>query len=408
MAPTQRNPRKVYVICLRAFSSSHYYGFLGSSQHFIAITVLQSSSNAPPSNAGGNQPSNNGRSRPVRGVSAAALGVFGSGPSLDGDVEMDEGVSGSSSSVPPGVRDIDNENAKEPLCVPEYVSQIFSHYREDEVRHVFVKLSCLRALSVVIVGVDGIYDMHVSNTLTQVKKVANHRYMGSQEDINERMRAILIDWLIEVHLKFKLMPETLYLTVNLIDRYLENNTVVRQKLQLVGVTAMLLASKYEEIYAPEVRDFVYITDRAYTREQILSMETSMLQSFSFNITTPTGYPFLKRFLKAAETNTRLTQMATYFMERTLQEYRMLQFLPSMIAASAVNMAMRSLDHGSWNATLEYYTGYTEDQLRPCIQTMEGIIAHAPSSSLKAVYKKWSSTKFGAVARIPMISMQPTN
>ena len=66
------------------------------------------------------------------------------------------------------------------------------------------------------------------------------------------MRAILIDWLVEVHLKFKLVPETLYLTVNLIDRYLEKVEVMREKLQLIGVTAMLIASKYEEIYAPEV------------------------------------------------------------------------------------------------------------------------------------------------------------
>jgi cyclin B len=83
------------------------------------------------------------------------------------------------------------------------------------------------------------------------------------------MRAILVDWLIEVHYKFKLMPETLFLTMNLIDRFLERSDVLRTKLQLVGVTAMLIACKYEEIYAPEVRDFVYITDKAYTREEIL-------------------------------------------------------------------------------------------------------------------------------------------
>ncbi len=83
------------------------------------------------------------------------------------------------------------------------------------------------------------------------------------------MRSILIDWLIEVHLKFKLVPETLFLTVNLIDRYLQHKQVTRQKLQLVGVTAMLIASKYEEIYAPIVKDFVYITDNAYTKEEIL-------------------------------------------------------------------------------------------------------------------------------------------
>lgn len=86
------------------------------------------------------------------------------------------------------------------------------------------------------------------------------------------MRAILIDWLIEVHLKFKLLPETLFLTINLIDRYLEKTVIPRTKLQLVGVTSMLISSKYEEIYAPEVRDFVYITDKAYSKEEILAME----------------------------------------------------------------------------------------------------------------------------------------
>lgn len=101
---------------------------------------------------------------------------------------------------------------------------------------------------------------------TELDFIAQPGYMKKQTDINEKMRAILVDWLVEVHLKFKLYPETLYLTINLIDRYLEKEEVLRQDLQLVGVTAMLIASKYEEIYAPEVRDFVYITDKAYSKE----------------------------------------------------------------------------------------------------------------------------------------------
>ena len=101
-------------------------------------------------------------------------------------------------------------------------------------------------------------------------------YMSKQIDVNEKMRGILVDWIIEVHLKFKLLPETLFLTVSLIDRYLEQTQIMRTKLQLVAVSAMLIASKYEEIYAPEVRDFVFITDNAYTREEILQMEMSIL------------------------------------------------------------------------------------------------------------------------------------
>jgi G2/mitotic-specific cyclin-B, other len=80
------------------------------------------------------------------------------------------------------------------------------------------------------------------------------------------MRQILVDWLVEVHLKFKLLPETLFLTVNLIDRFTFIKQVKRNDYQLLGVTAMLIACKYEEIYAPEIRDFVYMTDKAYTKE----------------------------------------------------------------------------------------------------------------------------------------------
>ena len=100
---------------------------------------------------------------------------------------------------------------------------------------------------------------------TQLTTTTTQKTQPNKPDINEKMRGILVDWLVEVHLKFKLMPETLFLTANLIDRYLATRAVSRKNLQLVGVTAMLVASKYEEIWAPEVRDFVYISDKAYDR-----------------------------------------------------------------------------------------------------------------------------------------------
>jgi cyclin B len=89
--------------------------------------------------------------------------------------------------------------------------------------------------------------------------------MANQKEINDKMRAILVDWLIEVHSKFKLQKETLFITINIIDRFLEKTIVSKSRLQLVGVSALLIASKYEEIYPPELKDFVYITDRAYSK-----------------------------------------------------------------------------------------------------------------------------------------------
>ena len=144
--------------------------------------------------------------------------------------------------------------------------------------------------------------------------------MRTQEDINEKMRAILIDWLVEVHLKFKLVPETLYLTVNLIDRYLQKVNVNREKLQLVGVTAMLIASKYEEIYAPEVQDFVYITDRAYTKEEILCCEYNMLKEMEFNVTFSSSYRFLQRYIKLSQADSFIENMSRYLLELSLVEY----------------------------------------------------------------------------------------
>ena len=165
-------------------------------------------------------------------------------------------------------------------------------------------------------------------------------YMQTQADINARMRAILIDWLVEVHLKFKLVPATLYLCVSLIDQYCTANAVQRSKLQLVGVTALLVACKYEEIFPPEVRDCVYITDHAYTRREVVDMEMKMLVFFGYNVTSPTCHQFLVRFLRVGgfNHNTRTAHRAAYFSERCLQEHEMLSYKPSLLAASVVYLA----------------------------------------------------------------------
>lgn len=232
--------------------------------------------------------------------------------------------------------------------------------------------------------------------------------MTHQSDINEKMRAILVDWLVEVHLKFRLMPETMYLTINLIDRFLERKIVVRQKLQLVGVTAMLLASKYEEIYAPEVRDFVYITDKAYTKEQILMMEATMLNALEFKVTVPTTFVFVNRYLKVAgesDTNARISLLATYLVERCLQEYKMLTYPPSKIAAAAVNIALRTLrGTNAWDTKMERYSSYKQSDLTDAVRDIQSFLDAQPNSNLRAVHKKYSQEKFGQVALLPIANL----
>jgi len=121
--------------------------------------------------------------------------------------------------------------------------------------------------------------------------------MVHQTEINDKMRAILVDWLIEVHSKFKMQKETLFITITIIDKFLEKTKVSKSRLQLVGVSSLLIASKYEEIYPPELKDFVYITDRAYTKQDVLEMEFLILSTLSFDITFPTSLRFLERYMK---------------------------------------------------------------------------------------------------------------
>lgn len=168
--------------------------------------------------------------------------------------------------------------------------------------------------------------------------------MDDQPELNSMMRAILVDWIVEVHMKFRLLPETLYLCINIIDRYLSFSPgVPRKRLQLVGVTALLLACKYEEIYPPEVKDCVYITDRAYTRQDVLDMEAHIVKTLKFRMTVPTGYPFLQRFLHVSKATRMMRHLANFYMERMLQEYGMLNYRPSIVAASAVSLAMNNPD-----------------------------------------------------------------
>ena len=142
----------------------------------------------------------------------------------------------------------------------------------------------------------------------EYKKRINPNYMLKQSDINEKMRMILIDWLIEVHLKFKLLPETLFLTINFIDRYLQNNQTKRDKLQLIAVSSLLIACKYEEIYPPEISSFVYITDNAYKKEDILNYEIKILEDLEYDLT----YPSILRYFEIVTIKLGLLNDKTFY------------------------------------------------------------------------------------------------
>ena len=230
------------------------------------------------------------------------------------------------------------------------------------------------------------------------KYLVNPDYMSNQVDINQRMRAILIDWLIDVHLKYKLVPQTMYIAVNLIDRYLEKNETNRKNLQLVGVTAMFIACKYEEIYPPELKDFVYITDGAYVKSDVLEMEYKMLKSLDFNITFPTQWSIFEIYKKKIGLNERTVKLAWFLMELCLIDYKSLKFKMSHLAASAILIASKTLgDYQSyWFSNI---IGIEEKQLEKCCREIVDFYIYNSTHNLQAIRKKFASIKYGEVSKI---------
>jgi len=255
--------------------------------------------------------------------------------------------------------DLDNQ-----LAVVEYVEDIYKFYRRTE------GMSCVPD------------------------------YMPSQLEISDKMRAVLINWLIEVHYRFGLMPETLYLTTNLLDRYLSIQLVSRSNYQLVGATAMLLASKYEEIWAPEISDFLDILENKFERKHVLVMEKVMLNKLKFHLTVPTPYVFLVRFLKAAGSDEEMENLVFFLMELSLMQYVTMKFPPSMLAAAAVYTAQCTLGKTPvWNGVLKCHTGYSEIDLKECTRLMVSFHQSSEESKLNVVFKKYSMPQYNSVALI---------
>jgi cyclin A len=168
---------------------------------------------------------------------------------------------------------------------------------------------------------------------------------------------------------------------------------------------MLLASKYEEIYAPSVDEFVYISDNTYSKDEVFMMESNVLDVLEFCLTVATAKNFLRRYLKAAAADPTVTMLATYLCELSLHEYSFVKYLPSLVAASSVCLALHTLGNTNcWNTTLEYYSHHrlTDVDMRTCITDLLNLHKSAPKSSLPAVQEKYSHSRFQRVSNQKII------
>merc|ERR1712240_690580 len=227
--------------------------------------------------------------------------------------------------------------------------------------------------------------------------------------ITPRMRSILINWLAQVGLQFKLLQETLYLTVDIIDRFLslQGTKLQYKSLQLVGVAAMLIACKYEEMYVPEVSDFVFITDQAYDSKEILNKELDILRALNFNLGKPISLNFLRRNSKAGYVGVKHHSLAKYVLEESLTNYPLACVKPSEKASAALLISLKILDpemslQDLWSSNLTFYSGYALSDLMSTAAALAKCLLQAPHSKYTAAYDKYNTASKSHVARLPSL------
>ena len=254
------------------------------------------------------------------------------------------------------IDEMDEEDTGDPLMVSEYVYEILDYMKDLE-----------------------------------KSSMPNPDYMNHQGELEWRMRGVLVDWLLEVHQRFHLLPETFYLTVNIIDRFLTRKVVQLERLQLVGVAAMFIAAKYEEVLSPHIANFVRVADDGFTEAEILSAERYILQTLEYDLSFPNPMHFMRRISKADNYDIQTRTLAKYLLEITLLDHRFLEFAPSLNSAAAMHLSRLILDKGEWNDILVHYSGYLDEDTLPVMELMVDYLRNPVVHH--AFYRKYAHKKF---------------
>ncbi|XP_040121917.1 G2/mitotic-specific cyclin-B3 isoform X2 [Oryx dammah] len=230
------------------------------------------------------------------------------------------------------------------------------------------------------------------------------KYMTRQTDIDSDMRAILVDWLVEVQMTFEMSHETLYLAVKLVDHYLMKVICKKDKLQLLGSTAFMIAAKFEERCPPKVADFLYICNDIYKRDELLAMEASILKILKFDINIPIAYHFLRRYARCVYASMKTLTLSRFICELTLLEYDYVQERASKLAAASFFLALCMNKLGHWAPILEDYSGYRISDLHALVRQLNILLTFHSSSRLTTVRSKYSHEILFEVAKIPPLDV----
>ena len=257
--------------------------------------------------------------------------------------------------------DLDSGDFDDPLMVSEYVNDIFDYLHELE-----------------------------------LKTLPDPNYLQMQRNLRPKMRSILVDWMVEVHLKFKLLPETLYLSINIMDRFLSKELVQVDRLQLLATGSLFIAAKYEEVYSPSIKNYAYVTDGAFSEDEILGAERFILEILNFNMSYPNPMNFLRRISKADDYDVNTRTIGKYLLEVTVIDHKFIGYLPSLCAAAAMFISRKMISKNDWNGNLIHYSGgYKSNDLQEvCLMIMDYLVSPIVHEEF---FKKYASRKFMKVS-----------
>ncbi|OQR76447.1 G2/mitotic-specific cyclin-B-like [Tropilaelaps mercedesae] len=227
------------------------------------------------------------------------------------------------------------------------------------------------------------------------------QYLVKHPALQEHMRMVLVEWLVSLQVRFGLLQETLLTAVAILDRFMSSTgyEISRTKFQLVGVTCMLVACKYEETYSPSLADFAFMCDGAYTVQDLIRMERVILTTLHFELAKPLTAHFLRRFSKAAGADSTTHVTAKYLLELALYEYSLVHCKPSAIAAAALWIAGAVTNAVEWNKTMVAYSRYQALDLEFIAAKIAELATSADSNKyVRATYRKYASEKFQHVSR----------
>jgi len=199
------------------------------------------------------------------------------------------------------------------------------------------------------------------------------------------------------------MSETLYVTVSIIDRYLSKVPILKSQLHLLGVTALLIATKYEEIYPPELKELLKISDDKFSKEDVLALENHILATLEFNFFAPSILRFLERYRKISNTasDDQIFFFSQYLGEISLLDAFFLKHRPSHIAAAAFVLSAKSIKKiNSWNSEMEKCTGIKAEEIKETIDDLKQFALEVNPKFLQTLQYKFNKPEYLNVAQIP--------